>query len=112
MGFGGNGDPRLPNTDFPANGSCIKDGPFADYEVRYTGWATRPHCLSRGFGQFPDSHNFSGDAISPAVLQDVLNQDDFDEFVMALERGPHDVIPNGVGGDFFMLTAPNGTLIF
>lgn len=95
----------------PANGSCIENGPFADYEVRYTGWATRPHCLSRGFGQFPASHNFSGDAISPVVLQDVLKHDDFHEFLMALERGPHDAIPHGVGGDFMMLTAPNGTLM-
>ena len=110
LGFGGDGDPRLPRTDMPADGSCIENGPFAGYEVRYTGWATRPHCLSRGFGRLPASHNFSGDAISPTALRDVLNHDDFHEFVMALELGPHDVIPNGVGGDFLMFTAPNGTL--
>ena len=95
----------------PADGSCIEHGPFADYEVHFTGWATRPHCLSRGFGRLAASHNFSGSAISPEALQDVLKHDDFYEFFRALEMGPHDVIPNGVGGDFQMLTAPNGKSI-
>jgi tyrosinase len=43
-------------------------------------------------------------------LGDVLNQEDFPEFVEALENGPHDVIPFGVGGDFMTFTAPNGML--
>ncbi|KAH8668672.1 hypothetical protein BX600DRAFT_510745 [Xylariales sp. PMI_506] len=112
LGFGGDGDPDLPRTDIPGDGSCIENGPFSDYEVHYTGWSTSPHCLSRGFGRFPASHNFSGDAISPAALQDVLNHDDFHEFIMALESGPHDAIPNGVGGDFLILTAPNDPIFF
>jgi tyrosinase len=94
----------------PANGSCIEKGPFANSEVRYTGWATRPHCLSRGFGRFPASHNFSGEAIAPMALQDVLKHDDFYDFVAALEVGPHDTIPYGVGGGL-MLAAPNGKFL-
>lgn len=95
----------------PPNATCVRDGPFSNYQVRNTGWATQPHCLSRGFGRVPPFHNFSGEKLHPDVLNDALAQEDFWDFVTAVEDGPHDAIPHGVGGDFMLLTAPNGMFV-
>jgi hypothetical protein len=44
-------------------------------------------------------------------LDKILKKDDFYGFNLALEMGPHDTIPTGIGGDFRAFTAPNGTFI-
>jgi hypothetical protein len=108
LGFGGDGDPDLPHNKDLVGGSCIQNGPFAGYKVRYLGRDVEPHCLSRGFGRAADANNFSGDPVSPAALQTLLSQETFPRFFWGLEDS-HDVIPFGVGGDFRVFTAPNGT---
>ncbi|KAK6379302.1 hypothetical protein LTS17_006220 [Exophiala oligosperma] len=112
IGFGGDGDLSLPRTNMPPNATCVRDGPFSNYQVRNTGWATQPHCLSRGFGRLPPFHNFSGEKLHPDVLNDALAQEDFWDFVTAVEDGPHDAISHGVGGDFMLLTAPNDPVFY
>lgn len=104
----GDGDASEPTSLLEPNGSCITTGPLAHYQVQYLGWTTDPHCLSRGLGRQPGSRNFSGPKLSPSYLERVLEEDSYYEFVIALEKGPHDTIPVGVGGDFMYLTAPNG----
>jgi hypothetical protein len=41
-------------------------------------------------------------------MEEVWGQYSFFNFSLALEKGPHNVIPNGIGGDFFTFEAPNG----
>ncbi len=37
-----------------------------------------------------------------------MAQDSFFNFSLALEKGPHNAIPNGIGGDFLTFEAPSG----
>jgi tyrosinase len=106
-GFGGDGDPDGPVT--VGRGSCIKDGPFAGYQVLYSDFVPQMHCLSRGFGR--QLHKpFRTPFFEPQAMVDLLNQKTFYNFTEAMEEGPHDAVPNGVNGDFFTLESPNGKL--
>lgn len=106
-GFGGDG--LVDGEEGVGEGRCVTDGPFAGHTNLFYGAKNRPHCLSRGF---TDGHghngSISGDGVHPEQLEDILSQKDFESFFWSLEKGPHDLIPNGVRGDFFSLTAPNG----
>ncbi|EFY94007.1 Tyrosinase [Metarhizium robertsii ARSEF 23] len=108
-GFGGDGDPEGPAS--VGWGSCVKDGPFADYEVLFYDFIPKLHCLSRGFGRYYKKP-FPGDAFAPAAIQEVLDQLTFWNFTNAIELGPHDAIPNNICGDFFFLEAPNDPVFF
>lgn len=105
-GFGGNG-----NTSLTASlnyGRCVTTGPFANLHLSYAGHETIPHCLTRGF-ETKGLFGYSGQGVSPAALDAVLAHEDHWSFWLSVEEGPHDTIPNLIRGDFFLLTAPNGT---
>ncbi|TQV93218.1 ABC multidrug transporter [Cordyceps javanica] len=105
-GFGGNGDADSKVT--VGWGSCVTDGPLADYKVMFYNMVLELHCLSRGFGRcFGLNGTWSGDAFKPSAIEHVLRQTSFAEFSAALESGPHDAVPNNVCGDFYYLEAPN-----
>lgn len=106
FGFGGDGNPDGPPT--VPFGSCVADGPFAaDYEVLFYDFLPRPRCLSRGFGRFWGKP-FSGDYFQPSAIEYVIAEATFYNFTRAIEDGPHNAVPNQVGGDFWSSEAPNG----
>ena len=82
-GFGGDGE----GVEVVHGGGCVRDGPFAQYQVRYINNITRPHCLSRGF-------RFTGQNFAPSVLDDLYHHDKLAEFSIDLEKHSHDAIPN------------------
>lgn len=105
-GFGGNGN---QSEEASLNyGRCVTDGPFTSLQLSFADPDARNHCLSRGF-QDSNFHNFSSHNLRPQVIEQILQTSKYDLFVKAVEEGPHDIIPNMVRGDFWLLTAPNGT---
>ncbi|KKA23387.1 Monooxygenase [Rasamsonia emersonii CBS 393.64] len=96
--FGGDGDINGPIT--VANGSCVRDGPFANYEVTYANLETQPHCLSRGFGREHSPPHFSGQDFAPGVVQALFAHTTLANFSMVLEETTHDAIPNAIWGGF------------
>ena len=105
-GFGGDGN--LEQNPTVGNGSCLSDGPFKNYEVLFANLDVQPHCLSRGFGRNVKSGRFEGGKFSPDAIKEILNMEDLHDFSLTLEKRSHDAIPNGIGGDFYLFTAPNG----
>ena len=55
------------------------------------------------------SHEIDGTFLSPRFVDIAKMNDDFFNFTLALETGPHNAIPNGVCGDFYSFDAPAGT---
>jgi tyrosinase len=108
-GFGGNGD--LNGTETVFSGRCVKDGPFADYTVHYSNNTIKPHCLSRGFGCMEDSGRFDGTFLSPRLVEISHHKTTYFDFLLALEAGPHNAMPNGVCGDFYSFDAPAGKFL-
>jgi tyrosinase len=84
-GFGGNG--AIDEFQTVGNGSCVRDGPFAGYEIYYANLETNPHCLSRGF-------NFQGKDFAPEEVEMLYSNDKLANFSMELEERSHDAIPN------------------
>lgn len=115
-GFGGNGTSE--GDDIVPYGTCISEGPFVGYEVYWKNRTAYPHCLSRGFGRKlqrfhpSDPATFAGELFSPAAMEKALEKTDFINFSMALEIGPHNGIPNNIGGDFLLSEAPNDPIFF
>ncbi|KAK1979541.1 hypothetical protein LZ30DRAFT_751360 [Colletotrichum cereale] len=103
-GFGGNGDSSAPRG--VGEGHCVTDGPFADLQPLYFGQHSQPHCLSRGFTDFP------GRNVSPEVVQKSLGEKDYETFFLAIENGPHNMAPNGIQGEFYSFTAPNDPIFY
>lgn len=99
-GFGGNGDPKAPGS--VGDGHCVTEGPFAHLKPLFYGPYDQPHCLSRGFT------DFSGQSISPAAVEEIMASENYKNFFLSTENGPHNAIPNGVKGDFYSFTAPYG----
>jgi len=108
-GFGGNGNTSLPVT--VGHGHCIEDGPFADLQVQYYSEDWNPHCLSRGFLAAELRDRFVADRLNKSVMEDIMNEPRYFDFLLRLEDGPHSAIPITVRGDFSRFTAPNGMLI-
>jgi hypothetical protein len=82
----------------------VTKGPFANLKPLFYGEDHQPHCFSRGF-----ISNFSViDAISPAVIEGIMDSVDYKELFLAIINGPHNTISNGVRGDFWSFTAPYG----
>jgi tyrosinase len=111
-GFGGDGDPNGESTNGDDKGRCITDGPFKDLRVEYFNSRSRPHCISRGFynQESKTDGSISGKGVRPEAVDNILGQTDYESFFKSLEEGPHDAIPHGIRGEFFVFTAPNGTL--
>jgi tyrosinase len=100
LGFGGDGEPDGPET--VGHGRCVTTGPFADVKALIYASHDQPHCLSRGFS------NFSGWDARPAAVEHLLNVNEYEKFFLAVENGPHNVVPRTVRGDFWSFTAPYG----
>jgi len=68
----------------------------------------QPHCLSRGFrtDEEASTGKMDGSALMPTEIEKILQLDSYEDFVTALEKDVHDVIPFGVGGDFETFSAP------
>lgn len=79
-----------------------------NYEVHYANQKTSPHCLTRGFGRETSPPHFSGNAFAPDIIDALYSHESLAEFSMGLEETSHDAIPNGIGGDFSLFTAPSG----
>ncbi|KZL65283.1 tyrosinase central domain containing protein [Colletotrichum tofieldiae] len=113
-GFGGNGNVSGALTVGQAR--CVVDGPFAGLQLQYfDDTSQKPHCLSRNFNNAvqPGTPGYKegqldGAPYRPEVLKKVLAEKTYDGFRAALEDGPHNAIPLGLGGDFAAFTAPNG----
>ena len=116
LGFGANGNISRPVADHDA--FCVDQGPFANLQTRYYGEAHHEgirlvsNCLSRNFANHTGRGHFSGTALSPEYVNSILSIDDYIGFLTAVEYGPHDAIPIGVGGDFKSMTAPTDPLFF
>ncbi|KAL1311897.1 hypothetical protein AAFC00_001969 [Neodothiora populina] len=109
-GFGGDGDPNGAKT--VGSGRCVIDGPFANLRPLYYNMNDNPHCLSRGFWDGQELGRLPGSDVSPRAIEAILSQADYESFFLALEHGPHNVIPNSIRGDFLKFTAPSDPLFF
>ncbi|KAK4448376.1 hypothetical protein QBC34DRAFT_352975 [Podospora aff. communis PSN243] len=103
-GFGGNGTIEPSNDDWVTT-SCVKNGPFANLQLKYWNSDERPHCLQRWWEaryEGPDSPEpiaeMKGDYYSPAVMAQVNAENVFSEFSNRLENEPHAAVHLGVGG--------------
>lgn len=100
LGFGGDGDLNSPET--VGHGRCVTDGAFAHLKPLFYASHYQPHCLSRGFSEF------SGRDARPEAVEEIMKQNEYEKFFLAVENGPHNVVPVGVRGDFYSFTAPYG----
>jgi hypothetical protein len=86
----------------------VTDSPLGELHPQWYGDRFEPHCLSRFF----DDDDWFGRYLSPTQMQEVMDSTSYEEFFLALEDGPHDIIPGGIRGDFTTFTAPNGEFSF
>jgi tyrosinase len=105
-GFGGNGEPTTNEDLAGHHRSCVTSGPFADFEVKWLSNDFRPHCLTRNFANATHLKKLSQN-MKPAVVNELLDQDDYEAFNLRLEHS-HNSIPASILGDFAHFTAPNG----
>lgn len=111
-GFGGDGE-KDGEITVGKTGRCLKDGPFTDIVADYYDVKYHPHCLSRGFrNDEGELGHIDGTDISPSSIEEVLNMDDYEDFVALMESRVHDTIPFGIGGDFETFTAPYDPLFY
>jgi tyrosinase len=109
-GFGGNGNIEAPES--VGGGHCVIDGPFSDLVLPFYNYDDHNHCLTRAFSDGDTQGRIPGDQVRPSVVEKILSQADYQSFFTSLEKGPHNQIPNGIGGDFLRFTAPNDPLFF
>lgn len=108
-GFGGDGEVDGQIT-VGRTGRCLIDGPFAGVQAKFYDVQRRPHCLSRGFRDLEGNlGHLDGQDISPESIEEVLDTENYEDFVDLMESRVHDAIPFGIGGDFETFTAPYGT---
>lgn len=105
LGFGGDGDPDAPEHNVA---HCVTDSPLGELHPQWYGDRFEPHCLSRFF----DDDDWFGRYLSPTQMQEVMDSTSYEEFFLALEDGPHDIIPGGIRGDFTTFTAPNDPIFY
>jgi tyrosinase len=105
-GFGSDGESSMSQGAI-LNGYCVNDGPFQNLEIPYLDEKYYPHCLSRGFLSGDDLLEQS-ENLSTHKIEEVLSLNDYNEFNLGLENGPHLAIPRSIRGDFSLLTAPSG----
>jgi tyrosinase len=104
-GFGGNGDSGVGEEI--VDGHCITDGPLAHFQILYIDDEYHSHCLSRGFLDGEKLREL-GEWFRPTAIDRLMEQDNYDHFLLKLEDGPHITIPRNILGDYSMLTAPSG----
>lgn len=109
-GFGGDG--YMDGPESVGDDHCVTDGLFADLILPFYNPDDHDHCLSRAFADGKTRGILPGDQVRPAVVEEILSQADYKSFFLQLEKGPHNQIPNGIGGDFLKFTAPNDPLFF
>ncbi|MCJ1310855.1 hypothetical protein MMC25_004523 [Agyrium rufum] len=107
-GFGGNGNASDTQS---FRGFCVTDGPFARLELSFIGPMDVPHCLSRNFLKGENITSYA-QAIRPMALDDLLRTLRYEDFSLALERGPHLSIPFSIHGDFSVPSAPQDPVFF
>lgn len=100
LGFGGDGDPNSPMW---MDLHCVTDSPLKNLRPQWYGSRYDPHCLTRWFDE-----EWFGKYMNPAALEKLMASESYEQFFLALEMGPHDLIPMGVRGDMVAFTAPNG----
>jgi hypothetical protein len=95
------------------NGRCIKDGPFRQSQRLYFDNSVLPHCISRAFRHFQTGKNGTlfGGWFHPAHVRHVRNSSDLETFGGLVERSFHNVLHDGVRGDFESYSAANGMLV-
>lgn len=103
-GLGGDGS----GSESVGNGRCVTSGPFSDIEVMFYDGEVQPHCLSRGFPK-KDELKELGELIRPEVIENVMNEDEYESFASELEKRAHKFLTHSVRGDLSRLTGPNGT---
>ena len=121
-GFGGNGNVSdlAINLSFRVPGFgvverhafCVDDGPFANLQSRYNRSEEGLHCLARNFANDTGIGHFDGKLLSRDNVNEMLTIDDYFAFLIAVEDGPHDTIPVGMGGDFESMVAPTDPVFF
>ena len=105
-GFGGNGD-ASSTKEGVSHGNCVTDGPFANFQVPWVNRKVRPHCLSRGFLEGENLTHY-GEWFQPSAVNSLMEKENYEEFFLGVEDGPHIAVPRSVRGDFAVLTAPSG----
>jgi tyrosinase len=70
------------------------------------------NCLSRNFANHTGLAHFNGAAFRAEYVNQILAIDDYISFLLAVEAGPHDAVPIGLGGDFKSMTAPTDPIFF
>jgi tyrosinase len=108
IGFGTDGD-KDGEITVGKTGRCVVDGAFKDIKLNFYDVKWKPHCLSRGFRD--DNGvlgSIDGRPISPESIDEIMNLNEYEDFVKLMESRVHDTIPFGIGGDFETFTAPYG----
>ncbi|KAH8809364.1 putative tyrosinase [Xylogone sp. PMI_703] len=109
-GFGGDGAPN--GTTTVGWGRCVVDGPFKDLRPIYFNGSYHPHCISRGFHHKERKGYLFGEQCRPEAMGFIMRQEGFVNFVFALESTVHNMIHDGIAGDFTAFTASNDPLFF
>ena len=105
IGFGGDGGKHAPQS--VGQGRCVTDGPFAGLEALYNNRRLESHCLSRGFPGPSEMKRWTN-GLQPRLVEEVMALEDYQDFYLELENGPHLAIPYSVRGDFYSFSAPYG----
>ncbi|KAG9097993.1 hypothetical protein FS749_004954 [Ceratobasidium sp. UAMH 11750] len=104
-GFGGNGNTR-------SQAHCVENGPYANFQLTYP----NRHCLARQFnnGNLRSGliGRMQGAQYSKKMIQQVMGNDNYDDFSSDLEEIPHDTIHNVIAGDMAQAFSPNDALFF
>ncbi|KAJ9076564.1 hypothetical protein DSO57_1024889 [Entomophthora muscae] len=97
------------------SGYCVTDGPFANFLVTVeddNSDSTQPHCLRRSFNNGDKLGSFSA---YETILQITRDSNTFDRFSRNIERAPHALPHNNIGGgygDFSTMSSPNDPIFW
>ncbi|QRW00472.1 tyrosinase [Ceratobasidium sp. AG-Ba] len=104
-GFGGNGNTRT-------SAHCVENGPYANFQLTYPS----RHCLARRFNNGNVRSGvlgtMQGSQYSSSMIQQVLNNNNYNDFSNDVEEIPHDAIHNVISGDMAAAFSPNDALFF
>lgn len=112
-GFGGDGSTtRLE--DYPDNPPfrCVDDGPFSNLRPSYRAingryYELREHCLDRDISDIPER----ADLYNATYVGTVQSIDNYNDYRVDLESGPHQAIHSTLRGEMNPSTSPNGKCI-
>ena len=110
-GFGGDSHPNSTASEEAIIGGdrCLQDGAWAGMTVHWWTQSAPPHCLSRGFNDITPI-NEMGHHVSNEVIEQLLQQPDYESFFLMMEHGIHNAVQIAIGGDIMFNTAPYGKL--